>query len=224
MNNINTTNKKKYDLIVFDWDGTLYDSADHILGSLRKAVTDLKQPMFDEEEYRSIFGLPVMRIIDVLYADASEIDRSNIKTRYQFHALLNQKEVILYPHAKEVLNALKNNGYLLAVATGKSAQGLARDLENIQLMNFFDITRTADKTAMKPDPMMLNEIMQILGVSYRRTLMVGDSIADIQLANNADVDSVGIDHNITQREYLISQGAKAAIGSLDELLVFLGVE
>lgn len=210
----------QYKLIIFDWDGTLYDSTGYIINNLKKAVIDLELPMFNDADYRAISGLLVSNIIDSLYSDFSEAIRATLKTRYQFHVLLDQKEVVLYPEAKMVLNALKSNAYLLAVATGKSAQGLKSDLVNVQWDNFFDITRTADKTASKPHPMMLEEILACTAISPQEALMVGDSFVDIQMAKALSMDSVGIHPILKQREFLIEQGAKQSIASLDELLVF----
>ena len=214
--------QRPYDLIVFDWDGTLYDSTGYSLQGLKQAVIDLKMPMFDEADYQALSGLVMSDIINALYADSSEENRELLKIRYRFYALLHQKDTVLYPEVREVLAILKSYEYLLAVATGKNASGLQRDLENAKLLHWFDITRTADKTASKPNPLMLEEIMQNLNVSPEKTLMVGDSILDIQMAVNAHVDSVGIHDDPVQREVLLEQGAKTTVSSLRELLSFLG--
>lgn len=216
--------KKKYDLIVFDWDGTLYDSVGYTLFSLKQAVDDLKWPMFDELEYKALSGLAMSNIIDALYSDVSPENREMLKIRYQFHALIHRRDTILYPGTKEILAILKSYGYLLAVATGKSALGLLHDLENVNLTDWFDATRTADQTALKPDAMMLDQIMEITHISPNRTLMVGDSVLDIQMAINAGTDSVGINTDPKDRAALLAQGAKTAITELKELLMYLGIK
>lgn len=209
---------EKYMLIVFDWDGTLYNSSSSTLNHLKQAVADLKWPMFDFTEYTALSGLSISRIIDALYIDVSEEEREMLKIRYRFHALLHQNDVTLYSDAKYVLQTLKDNGYLLALATRTSAERLARDLDSLKLNHCFDAIRTVDKTEPKPSPRMVDEIRETLGVPRKKTLVVGDSILDIQMAMNADVDAVGINQDPKQREVLIAQGALTAVSTLTELL------
>jgi phosphoglycolate phosphatase len=216
-------NKKQYALVIFDWDGTLYDSFHSSLSYLKQAVTDLKWPMFDDAEYTALSGLSMMHIIDALYSDRSLEEREILKIRYRFHALLHQNTILLYPEAQQVIETLKLHGYLLGIATGKGMEGLSRDLTMLKIASWFDATRTADQTFSKPHPLMLEQIMEVLDVSAQKTLFVGDGILDIQTAINAHVDSVGICRMPEQREALLLQGAKTTINTLTELLSYLGV-
>lgn len=211
----------QYSLIIFDWDGTLYDSVTHVANTLKKAVTSLNLPMFNESEYEELSGLAIDHVINALYADFSEKEREQLKARYRLQALIDQKEVTLYPQTREVLAKLREEHYDLAIATGKSAKGLAEDLMLLNIGDWFVATRTADQTFSKPNPKMLYQIMDMLNVSPRKTLMVGDSVVDIQMALNAEVDAIGIHSDATQREILLSQGAKKTIATLSELLVYL---
>lgn len=211
---------KKYELVIFDWDGTLYDSFHSCLNYLKQAVTDLKLPMFDEGEYTALSGLSMAHIIDALYTDHSKESKEMLKVRYRFHALLHQNNLLLYPDAKLVLETLKQKGYFLGIATGKGAEGLARDLEILRIASWFDVTRTADQTFAKPHPLMLQQIMEQLNVLPSKTLFVGDGILDIQTAANAHVDAVGIHAASGQKAALEEHGAKAVVNTLTELLVF----
>lgn len=211
-------NEKKYTLIVFDWEGTLCDSTGHVLQKLKQAVIDLRWPMFDEIHGQTLAGLSIEDLISALYPDASLEECTRLQMRYQFHRLVRQKEAALCTGAQSVLNILKERGYLLAVATGKSAAGLASDIEYLQLQDYFSVTRTADQTIVKPHPRMLEEIMDVTQVLPSKTLMVGDGIVDIQLANNAHVDAIGISADPEQREALLAQGAKQVITLLGELI------
>lgn len=213
----------KYDLIIFDWDGTLYDSFHSCLNYLKQAVIDLKLPLFDESEYTALSGLSMSHIIDALYTDHSKESREMLKIRYRFHALLHQNNLLLYPDAKLVLEALKQRNYLLGIATGKSAKGLARDLEILRMTSWFDATRTADQTFSKPHPLILQQIMELLNVLPSKTLFVGDGILDIQTAANAHVDSVGVHPEPGQQAMLKEHGAKAVINTLTELLTYLEI-
>ena len=216
--------KKQYALIIFDWDGTLYDSFHSTLSYLKQAVIDLKFPMFDDTEFTALSGLSIAHIIDALYSDLPEANREMLKIRYRFHALLHQNSIILYPDAKNVLESLRSQGYLLGIATGKGAEGLARDLAALKMDSWFDVTRTADKTFPKPHPLMLEQIMEILNVPAKKTLFIGDSILDMQTATNAHVDAIGVCHMPDQRPLLLEHGAIAAISTLTELMDYLDIK
>ncbi len=212
---------KKYDLVIFDWDGTLYDSFHTCLNYLKQAVIDLKLPMFNDEEYIALSGLSMAHIIDALYSDHAKEICEMLKVRYRFHALLHQDTILLYSDARTVLETLKNQGYFLGIATGKSADGLARDLEMLKMTSCFDVTRTADQTFAKPHPLMLQQIMELLNVLPSKTLFIGDGILDIQTAANAYVDAVGVHPNPGQEGELKRHGAKAVFSTLTELLDYL---
>lgn len=213
--------KKYYTLIVFDWDGTLYDSSSKGLHYLQQAVADLKYPAFDQAEYDSLSGLPVDQVINTLYMDMPPEKRDLLQKRYRFHVILHQKEVILFPDAKEVLMTLSKT-YQLAIATNSLSKKLQSDLSVLMISDLFAMTRTADQTAAKPNPMMLEEIMMLTGSEPKHTLMVGDSPLDIHMAKNAGVDAVGVDADLKRRDLLTAEGAIATLTSLKELVNYLG--
>lgn len=214
--------KKYYTLIVFDWDGTLYDSSSKGLQYLQQSVADLKYPPFDQAEYDSLSGLPVDQVINTLYMDLSPEKRELLQKRFRFHVILHQKEVTLFPEAKEILMTL-NKTYQLAIATNTNSKNLRNDLSVLMISDLLAITRTADQTAAKPNPMMLEEIMMLTGSEPKHTLMVGDSPLDIHMAKNAGVDAVGIDANQKRRDLLTAEGAITTLKSLKELVDYLGV-
>lgn len=213
--------KKYYTLIVFDWDGTLYDSSSQALRCLQQSVIDLKYPPFDSVEYNSLSGLAMEQIIETLYMDLPSEKRELLQKRYRFHVILRQKEVLLYPDAKEVLITLSKT-YQLAIATNTPSQSLRSNLSALMISDLFAITRTADQTAAKPNPMMLEEIMMLTGSELKHTLMVGDSPLDIQMAKNIGIDAVGVDADPKRRDLLTAEGAIATLTRLKELVDYLG--
>lgn len=112
--------------------------------------------------------------------------------RYRHHYFAQQHELVLFPGTLDLLRALKARNHWLGVATGKSRKGLDEALQAVQLQGLFDGTRTADETAGKPNPLMLQQLMREFGVEPERTLMIGDTTHDLQLAANAGTASVAV--------------------------------
>lgn len=216
--------KNKYALIVFDWEGTLYDSAAYHLHVLKQTILDLKWPMFDEAEYEALSSLHTENIINALYSDFSSEERDQLKARFRLKTFVTPKETALFSDTRKVLSDLKAHHYQLAIATGKSTQGLESDLVQLRMKDIFSFTCTAEQTFSKPHPRMLYQIMDRLGVYPRNTLMIGDNVVDIQMGINAEVDSIGITKDLEKREALLAAGAKIVISSLSELLVYLEIE
>ncbi len=186
----------KYKLVVFDWDGTLSDSMEHILWSVEQACRDVGVPAPDREKLRWCVGLSLEEIWKRLYPELSLEEfnqfRVLLKPHFIHYDYYEQKEIILFKGVRELLQVLKDKGVLLAVATGKGYTGLKLAIEGAGLEGVFDATRTADRTAGKPDPLMLEEIMMALDVSPDEVVMVGDTTHDVYTAVNAKVDAVGV--------------------------------
>ena len=185
---------RNFDLVVFDWDGTLFDSTALITRCIQAACVDVGVPRPSDEQASYVIG---MGLIEALQHAAPGLARERypeLGARYRHHYTARQHEVMFFDGALAMLEALKSRGHLLAVATGKSRRGLDDALNSSALRGLFDATRTADETASKPDPRMLHELMNDLVVGPERTLMIGDTTHDLQLALNAGVASIGVSY------------------------------
>ena len=195
-----TTSARQFDLIVFDWDGTLFDSTALIARCIQAACADLGTPVPSDRDASYVIG---MGLVEALAHAAPELPPERYREladRYRHHYFGAQHEIVFFDGTLEMLKGLKDRKHLLAVATGKSRRGLDDVLLTSALKGLFDATRTADETASKPDPRMLLELMDELQVDPQRTLMIGDTTHDLQLAANAGVARVGVsygahDHN-----------------------------
>jgi phosphoglycolate phosphatase len=195
---------KHYDLIVFDWDGTVMDSTAVIARSIQAASRDLDLPVPTDEVARHVIGLGLDQALRYAVPAAAAHQHNDLVARYRHHFFSQENEMPLFAGAEELIRELREEGYLLAVATGKNRNGLDRALLNSKLTEFFHITRTADKTASKPDPTMLHEIMEELEVEAERVLMVGDTTHDLQMAINAGVASLAMTHGAHPPEQLLA--------------------
>ena len=188
------TSSRQFDLVVFDWDGTLFDSTALIARCIQSACVDVGEPRPTDAQASYVIGLG---LIEALQHAAPGLPRERypeLGARYRYHYLARQHEVVFFDGTVGMLEALKARGHLLAVATGKSRRGLDDALNTSALRGLFDATRTADETASKPDPLMLHELMDELQVPPDRTLMIGDTTHDLQLALNAGVASIGVSY------------------------------
>lgn len=209
---------KKYDLIVFDWDGTLMDSEARIVTCMQRAARDTGFTEPDEAEVREIIGLSLERAVGLLFESADEKVVSQITGAYRKHWLGDDvPHSALFPHAGEVIALLEQAGYLLAVATGKSRRGLDKVLHESGLETRFHATRCADEAFSKPHPQMLEEILVDLDTGAERALVIGDTEYDMQMAANARVDALGVVHGVHSAERLLAQGAKSVLAGLNEL-------
>ena len=208
---------KRYDLIVFDWDGTVMDSTAVISGSIQAACRDLGLTVPDDETARHVIGLGLDQALRYAVPDMPEAMRPDLVERYRHHFLAQDENIPLFEGAKETIAELHAAGYWLGVATGKSKMGLSRAMESSRMKSFFHATRTADQTHSKPDPAMLFELMEELGVSAGRTLMVGDTTHDLQMAQNAKVDVVAMSHGAHPPEQLQDLNPLALVGDFEQL-------
>jgi len=193
---------KRYDLIVFDWDGTVMNSTAVISTSIQAACRDLGLKIPSDETARHVIGLGLDQALRYAVPELTEAMRPDLVERYRYHFLSQDDAIPLFDGARETISELHGAGYWLGVATGKSSNGLSRAMESSGLKSYFHATRTADVTLSKPNPEMLNELMDELGVFAERTLMVGDTTHDIQMAHNAGVEAVAIGHGAHPPEQL----------------------
>jgi len=193
---------KRYDLIVFDWDGTVMDSTEVIASSIQEACRDLDLSIPSDEAARHVIGMGLGDALRHAVPDAPESMYEPLVARYKHHFLAQDVAIPLFDGAREVIAELHGAGYWLAVATGKSRIGLERALKSSGMTDYFHATRTADQTFSKPHPAMLLEIMDELGQEPARVLMVGDTTHDLQMAINAGVDALGVTHGAHPVEQL----------------------
>jgi phosphoglycolate phosphatase len=181
-----------FDLIVFDWDGTLFDSTALIVRCIQSACEDVGAPRPSDLQAAYVIGLGLADALRHVAPGLPPERYPALGARYRHHYVASQHELSLFPGTLDMLHALKVREHRLAVATGKGRRGLDDALAHAQLHGLFDSTRTADETASKPDPRMLVELMDELGVAPERTLMIGDTTHDLQLARNAGTASVAV--------------------------------
>jgi len=193
------TRPRQFDLIVFDWDGTLFDSTALITRCIQAACADVGVAVPSDRDASYVIG---MGLIEALQHAAPGLARERypeLGNRYRHHYFARQHEIVLFQGALAMLQALKAREHWLGVATGKSRRGLDEALNSVQLKGLFDATRTADETASKPDPQMLLELMAHFDVAPERTLMIGDTTHDLQLAQNAGTPCLGVSYGAHER-------------------------
>jgi len=185
---------RNFDLIAFDWDGTLFDSTAIIARCIQSAVKDVggQEPTYEAASY--VIGMGLMQALAHAAPDVPQERYALLGDRYRHHYFAIQHEISLFEGVLPMLAELKQRGFLLAVATGKSRRGLDEALASITLHGVFDGSRTADQTAGKPDPLMLHELMAEFDVPAARTLMIGDTTHDLQMALNAGCPSIGVSY------------------------------
>lgn len=208
-----------YQLLIFDWDGTLVDSISRIVESLRVAAEACDLPQLDDSALKGIIGLGLPEAIAVLYPDLSDPQRiARYREVYASHySHLEAAPSPLFAGVEDALESFREAGYRLAVATGKTRRGLDRVLAGRGWERYFDVTRCADETASKPDPLMLRQIMAHCGVNAGASLMVGDSPFDLRMARNAAMDCVAVGYGAQSLDVLRQESPTLAIEHFDEL-------
>ena len=184
--------RKQFDLIVFDWDGTLMDSTSAIVSCIQAAARDLGLPVPPDAAAAHVIGVGLAEAMQVAMPDLDPVFYPRIVERYRYHYLSRDHDMRLFPGVKEMLSDLKQQAYFLAVATGKSRVGLNRSLNAFKLLSTFDATRCADETFSKPHPAMLQELTRELGQDMKRTVMIGDTSHDLLMANNAGAAGIAV--------------------------------
>ena len=186
------TNADRFDLIVFDWDGTLFDSTKIITRCIQEAVRDAGGTVPDDRSAAFVIGMGLMQALAHAAPDVPKDNYPLLGERYRHHYMQHRHDIVLFDGVLGLLDELRARKKLLAIATGKSRSGLDEALGAVELSGLFDASRTADETAGKPDPRMLHELMEQLQAEPARTLMIGDTTHDLQLALNASCASVGV--------------------------------
>ncbi len=193
---------RNYDLIAFDWDGTLFDSTAIITKCIQQAVRDVGGATPSDEAASYVIGMALIPALAHAAPDVPPEKYPELGARYRHHYLARQHDISLFDGVLAMLADLKSRQHILTVATGKSRKGLDEALHDVRLLGVFDATRTADETAGKPNPLMLQQLMREFGADPARTLMIGDTSHDLQLAINAGTASVGVSFGAHQAEAL----------------------
>ena len=213
---------KTYELIVFDWDGTLMDSEARIVACMQRAALEVGVREPSHEAARDIIGLGMSEAVRRLFPELGTPEVESLISAYRVHWLGDQiADAVLFSGARELLQGLSDAGHLLAVATGKSRRGLDKALGESGLQGLFHATRCADETHSKPHPRMLEEILADLDTAAANTLVIGDTEYDMQMAGNARVDAVGVSHGVHSAERLLAQGALRCFDDLHKLSEWL---
>lgn len=212
---------KRFDLIVFDWDGTLLDSAAAIVRAIQAASADLGLPVPPDARARHVIGLGLGDALRHAVPELAEVDYPRMVERYRHHYLASDHELDLFEGTYELIESLHAEGRLLAVATGKSRKGLDRALEHSRLGPFFHATRCADECFSKPHPAMLEELLDELGVAREGCLMIGDTTHDLQMARNAGVAGLAVSFGAHPVEQLLAESPLACVHTPAELRAWL---
>jgi phosphoglycolate phosphatase len=209
-------------LLVFDWDGTLMDSAKRIVACVQAAADDLSLPIPCEKAARDIIGLSLDEAMARLFPVLDVDEKAQIVERYRHHYLFaNKIPTPLFDGARDVIETLESEGYLLAVATGKGRPGLNRVLEQSGLGGLFHATRSVDEAHSKPHPDMLLQILDELGVHADDALMIGDTEYDMNMANNAGAKALGVSYGVHEKQRILACDPLACIDNVTEIPAWL---
>lgn len=209
---------KPYRLLVFDWDGTLMDSQAQIVAVIHTVIGEFGLPPMSAERIGEVIGLALPEAIAGLFPAATPSLQRQIVQRYRYHSSHpDSPAASLFPGTEATLAHLRGMGYVLGVATSKSRHSLEQELELTHLRDYFAVTRCADETRSKPDPLMLKEIMAHLAALPQETVVIGDSEYDLGMAHNAGIDAIAVTSGVHHRERLLAWLPRTCLDSIVEL-------
>jgi phosphoglycolate phosphatase len=206
---------------MFDWDGTLMDSTPAITRSIQRAAADIGLPVPSDEAASHVIGLSLEDAMRHALPTLNAADYPALVERYRYHYLSADAEITLFEEIEPMLEELKQRGHFLAVATGKNRAGLERVLKSTALGHIFDATRTADETRSKPHPQMVIELTDYFGVEAGRSIMVGDTTHDLNMAHSARAKALGVSYGAHPHENLVALEPLAVLSSSRELRSWL---
>lgn len=215
------TRPQQFDLIAFDWDGTLFDSTALITRCIQDAAVDLGLARPSDAAASYVVGMSLQSALAHAVPELPPERFAELGRRFRHHYLAAEHQVTLFDGTREMLQALKNRHHWLSVATGKNRRGLDEVLKIADLRSMFDGTRTADETAGKPHPQMLLELMREFGAEPERTLMIGDTTHDLQMAQNAGTACVGVSYGAHDPASFAEFGPLFVAHSMAELHAWL---
>ena len=212
---------KQFDLIVWDWDGTLANSTGMITDAIVSAAAQVGLPALDPLDASNIIGLGLKESIYALFGNISAEKAQALAKQYTANYYAGESEIPLFEGAADTIKTLHKRGFKLAVATGKGRRGLNLALEHCGLSPYFHATKTVDECFSKPHPQMLDELMDALIVRPERTLMIGDTSYDLQMASNAGVPAVAVTFGAQSQDKLTSYNNIAMFNQFSELRSWL---
>ncbi|WP_455203882.1 HAD-IA family hydrolase [Kaarinaea lacus] len=210
----------RYQLLIFDWDGTLIDSEANIVHCMQAASRDLNLPVLSSTEIKNIIGLGLQEALQTLYPETDKGIRLRLVERYRFHFLTSEASQP-FIGVDATLATLSKQELFLAVATGKGRSGLNKALQDTGYDDIFHVTRCADETRSKPHPQMLHEILDVLGIEPQQACMIGDTEYDINMAKNAGMDAVAVTYGVHEKERLLQCQPSGCIDTIEELIPWL---
>jgi len=211
-------------VVIFDWDGTVVDSVEHIADSLHQAATELGFPALEREAYRDIIGLGIVEALEALYPGISRDEMLAMRDGYARYFFSKQTTPLqVFAGMTDVLADLNACGLVCAVATGKSRRGLDQALLTSGLGDHFQVTRCADETRSKPDPAMLLEIVEHFGITPDDAVMIGDTRYDLDMAQRISMPSIGVEWGVHDRAVLQQYAPRAVVDSVAGLRAALGL-
>ncbi|NMH63717.1 HAD-IA family hydrolase [Shewanella sp. SHSM-M6] len=214
--------RQGYELVIFDWDGTLMDSVGKIVACMARLALELARPVPSEAAIRDIIGLSMTKALAQLFPHETPQVYRQMQACFRQHYLeLDTTPSPLFEGSRDLLVQLKARGYRLAIATGKGRQGLERVLQETGLGEYFDASRCADEAESKPHPQMLQQLLHQLRLGPEQAIMVGDSVHDLFMAKHAGMDAIGVSYGAHSAAQLRGAGPKAIIDSAGELLAHL---
>lgn len=208
---------RRFELVVFDWDGTLMDSTTAIARAIQSSALDLGLPAPSDASARHVIGLGLRDALALAVPELPAERHGEMAERYRHHYLINSRSLYLFEGVAPLLRELKSRNRLLAIATGKSRNGLNDVLARSGIQELMDATRCADECFSKPHPQMLEELMQELGVASDATVMVGDTTHDLQMAHNAGVVAVAVTYGAHETAALAALRPDVCCASVNEL-------
>lgn len=208
----------RYQLLIFDWDGTLMDSQAHIVASMQASMSELGLEVLDHGTISNIIGLGMREALQRLFpALADDAFHAAFTACYRRHYFADDAPQALFAHAERTLRQLHADGFLLAVATGKGRHGLDKSLLDTGLQTVFHAHRCAEETASKPDPRMVYELLDELQVAPAQAVMIGDSEYDLQMAQNAGIDAIAVSYGVHDSERLLRYEPRACLDCISDL-------
>lgn len=212
---------RHYELLIFDWDGTLMDSAGLIVRCIQASCRDMGLEVPSREAASHIIGLGLREALERVAPGLPEDHYPELVEHYRRHYLSQDEHLALFDGAEELIRELHGRGHLLAVATGKARRGLDRAFGQTGLKSWFHASRTADETFSKPHPAMIEELLEELAVTPDKALMIGDTTHDLEMARNAGIASLAAGYGAHPPETLTTPGALQVCASFPELAEWL---
>jgi len=216
-----TSTSNKFDMVIWDWDGTIMNSTPTIVECMQQSCRDLGMPIPSDQIASHVIGLGIIDSIRIAMPTVAEADYPLVLERFRHYYLDKDHELTMFEGIRELLSDLKTKGHILAVATGKPRVGLNRSLNNHQLGDYFHDSRTADETRSKPNPQMLLELMEKWAIPAHKIVMIGDTTHDLKMAKSAGVSAIAMSYGAHSAEELLTHQPLACFNSAKDLRNFL---